>query len=156
MKEKREKRAAGFYISCLTILISLAAGTTYLIADFGETYLNNDQPVPVLILIVLTIVAEVLFMGHPSLGAVKVAGAAILTAALCLAVWFRVDYVIEIASHNNQVAIQPVIIVSIVLFLLGILTEILSAFLKQKKEETVVSAVEQMQENPEAEEVERR
>ena len=136
--------------------MSLVAGITYLIADLGETYLNNDQPVPVLILITLAIAAEVLYMRHPSFGVVKVAGAAVLTAALCLAVWFRVDYVIEIASHNNQVAMQPVIIVSIALFLLGILTEILSAFLKQTKDETELLVVEQMQKNSGAEKVEGR
>lgn len=128
MKELKNK--SDFYLSVGTIVMAIIAVVLYVIADLTETALNNDVPLQVSLCILVAIVVEVLTILKPKMDFGKIVSPLAYALALCLAIVNRVDYVIQIASHNNQVSLQMTIILSVVLLLLCVIVCVASAFRK--------------------------
>ena len=128
MKELKNK--SDFYLSIGTIGIAVIAFILYLMADLTETVLNNDVPIQVLGCLIFAIGVEVLTICKPKMDFGKIVSPLAYALALCLAIVNRIDYVIQIASHNNQISLQMTIIFSIVLLLLCVVASVVSAFRK--------------------------
>lgn len=128
------KRAGGFYVSLGTAVLAAAAFAFYVAADKAETLLNNDVPLLVFFCVAAAWAFEVLAAVWPKLDFGKIVAPLAYTFAFSLAAVNRVEYVIQIASHNNQVKLQASIVIAVALLLLCVVMSVAAAFLRETKE----------------------